>query len=136
MIICMELNRAWPCLMIVLALMQSVSAHGAYHDVVRKIREQLKQQPDNAALHFKLAQAHVGHEEASACLEELKVVENLAPGAYPTAPLRGLALSIAGKDEQSRAGHETVRENHPGETGGMAHPIGHGDAALVPPVGR
>lgn len=102
MIICMELNRAWPCLMIVLALMQSVSAHGAYHDVVRKIREQLKQQPDNAALHFKLAQAHVGHEEASACLEELKVVETLAPDAYPTAPLRGQALYIAGNYEEAK----------------------------------
>ena len=100
--ICTQLKRSCSCLLMALAILQPVSGHGAYHDVVQKLREQLKTQPDNAALHFKLAQAHVGHEEATACLEELLVVEKLAPGSYPTAPLRGQALFLGGKYEEAK----------------------------------
>ena len=71
-------------------------AHGAYHELVERIEAELKKSPADAALHFKLAEAHAGHEEAKACLKEIAEVERLAPGVYPTGYLRGFSLFQSG----------------------------------------
>ncbi len=79
-----------------------VSGHGGYHDVVTAIQTELHDRPGDAELRYKLAEAHVGHDEWWACLKEIKLVERLAPGVYPTGYLRGLALHIAGKDQEAK----------------------------------
>lgn len=63
---------------------------------------ELQENPNHAALRYKLAEAHAGHEEWRACLKEIKLVEHLAPGVYPTSFLRGLALHIAGKNADAK----------------------------------
>jgi predicted Zn-dependent protease len=78
------------------------SGHGAYHDVVTSLSAELQRNPNDAALRYKLAEAHAEHEEWRACLKEIKLVERLAPGVYPTDFLRGLALHIAGKNEDAK----------------------------------
>jgi predicted Zn-dependent protease len=86
----------------VLLLMGRSAGHGAYHDVVTALSAELQKEPDDAALHYRLAVAHADHEEWQACLEEVVTVERLAPGAYPTGYLRGLALHAAGKDDEAK----------------------------------
>lgn len=78
------------------------NGHGAYHDVVAKLSAELQQNPNDASVRYKLAEAHVGHEDWRACIKEIKLVEHLAPGIYPTDFLRGLALHIAGKEEEAK----------------------------------
>lgn len=89
--------------------------HGAYHDVVASLGEELGKNLDDAALHFELAEAHVGHDEWRACLGELVRVEALAPGVYPTGFLRGLALHTGGKEEDAKKeldGFLSANPNH------------------------
>jgi tetratricopeptide (TPR) repeat protein len=88
-------------------------SHGAYHDVVHAIEAKLKTRPDDATLHYKLAVAHVGHEEWQACLAELTEVERLAPGVHPTSYLRGLALFIGGKNELAKAALDLFLQANP-----------------------
>ncbi|MES2439373.1 MAG: hypothetical protein V4584_09915 [Verrucomicrobiota bacterium] len=76
--------------------------HGAYHDVVTAIQAELRVHPGDAALRYKLAEAHAGHDDWRACLKQIQLVERLAPGVYPTGCLRGLALHLAGKDEEAK----------------------------------
>ncbi len=80
----------------------SAFGHGAYHDVVTAIQAELHVHPGDTALRYKLAEAHVGHDDWRACLKQIKLVERLAPGVYPTGYLRGLALHLAGKDEAAK----------------------------------
>jgi tetratricopeptide (TPR) repeat protein len=78
------------------------SGHGAYHDVVAALSAELQLNPNDAALRYKLAEAHAGHEDWRACIREIKLVERLAPSVYPTDFLRGFALHLAGKDEEAK----------------------------------
>lgn len=88
--------------MLAWALAGTALGHGGYHDVVSEIQAELQEQPGDAALRYKLAQAHIGHDEWRAGLQEIKLIERIAPGVYPTGYLRGLALHIAGKDEAAK----------------------------------
>lgn len=76
--------------------------HGAYHDVVAALSAELQRNPNDAALRYKLAEAHAGHEDWRACIREIKLVERLAPSVYPTDFLRGFALHLAGKAEEAK----------------------------------
>lgn len=76
--------------------------HGAYHDVVASLEKKLEKKPNDAALHFKLAEAHIGHDEWRPCLKELELVDTLAPGVYPTGFLRGLAYHIGDKPKDAK----------------------------------
>lgn len=87
--------------------------HGAYHDTVERIQAEIKKTPDDAALRYKLAEAHAGHEESKACLKELSEVERLAPGVYPTGYLRGFALFLGGEYEQAKAALDEFLSKHP-----------------------
>jgi tetratricopeptide (TPR) repeat protein len=89
-------------LLLVILTAPTSLGHGAYHDLIDKITTGLKANPDDAALRYKLAEAHAGHEEWQACLIEIDRVERLAPGIHPTGYLRGLALLIGGKFEQAK----------------------------------
>ena len=78
------------------------SGHGAYHDVVAALSSELQRNPNDAALRYKLAEAHAGHEDWRACIREIKLVERLAPSVYPTDFLRGFALHVAGKEDEAK----------------------------------
>ena len=103
-----------------LVLMDRADGHGAYHDVVEAISAELKKKPDDAALHYRLAEAHAGHEEWQACLEEIKTVERLAPGGYPTGFLRGLALHGEGKEEEAKQSLDVFLVGNPGHVQALA----------------
>jgi tetratricopeptide (TPR) repeat protein len=94
--------------------------HGAYHDVVERIEAELKKSPDDAALHYKLAEAHAGHEESKACLKEVSEVERLAPGVYPTGYLRGFSLFIGGENERAKAVLDQFLSTHPDHVDALA----------------
>lgn len=90
-------------LLIAICLVSSPArGHGAYHDVVAGLQVKLRKAPGDPALRYKLAEAHIGHDEWRACLEELKLIERLAPGRFPTGYLRGLSLHISGNNEAAR----------------------------------
>ncbi len=98
-----NLPRVLPALVIAfLGLGGQSSGHGAYHDVVAALSAELQRNPNDAALRYKLAEAHAGHEDWRACIREIKLVERLAPSVYPTDFLRGFALHLAGKDEEAK----------------------------------
>jgi Flp pilus assembly protein TadD len=75
----------------------SASAHGAYHDVVVEVTKALETTPNDAALHFRLACAHQEHGEWTAAMEELEIVERLAPEKFETAYVQGQALATGGR---------------------------------------
>jgi predicted Zn-dependent protease len=104
----------------VLLLMGRSAGHGAYHDVVAAITAELQKKPDDAALHYRLAEAHAGHEDWQACFEEIKHVERLAPGAYPTGYLRGLALHAAGNDAEAKRELDALLSTHPKHVDALA----------------
>ncbi|MGL4400640.1 MAG: tetratricopeptide repeat protein [Luteolibacter sp.] len=85
-----------------LLLTERSSGHGAYHDVVATLSAELQRNPNDAALRYKLAEAHAGHEDWRACSQEIKLVERLAPGIYPTNFLRGFALHLVGQQEEAK----------------------------------
>lgn len=87
--------------------------HGAYHDLVDRIRTKLKATPDDAALRYQLAEAHAGHEEWQSCLAEIDRVESLAPGVHPTGYLRGAALLIGHKYERAKDSLDGFLKIHP-----------------------
>jgi tetratricopeptide (TPR) repeat protein len=111
------IHRSSGCLLAILMssclLSERLAGHGAYHDVVAGLTAELQEDPDNAALRYKLAEAHAGHEEWRSCLKEIQLVEQLAPGVYPTGFLRGLALHIAGNDEDARTTLDGFLSAHP-----------------------
>lgn len=74
-----------------------VLAHGAYHDVVAEVTRELETSPNDAALHFRLACAHQEHGEWTAAMEELEIVDRLAPEKFETAYVQGQALATGGR---------------------------------------
>ena len=71
-------------------------AHGAYHDLVRELEDELAQSPDKLEHRLLLAAAHVEHGEWEASLHEIEHLTRLAPGVYETRLLSGKALAAAG----------------------------------------
>lgn len=94
--------------------------HGAYHDVVDELSAKLRGSPNDVALRFKLAEAHAGHDEWRACLAELKLIERLAPGTYPTGYLRGLSLHTAGNEEAAKSSLDEFLKANPGHGDALA----------------
>jgi tetratricopeptide (TPR) repeat protein len=93
--------------------LQQAPAHGAYHDVVATLSKKLKDKPDDAGLRFRMAEAHAGHAEWRASLDELDRVDRLAPGKYPTALIRGLALHNADKNAEALKHLDDFLKAHP-----------------------
>ncbi|MCW1925673.1 hypothetical protein OKA05_24155 [Luteolibacter arcticus] len=99
--------------LLVMAAGSRLFAHGAYHDVVKEIEGKLAVTPDDAALHYRLAEAHAGHEEWLLCLDEIATVEGLAPGEHPTGYLRGWALQIGGKEKEAKEALDAFLRDSP-----------------------
>lgn len=89
------------------------AGHGAYHDVVARIRGELRNDGTNAGLRYQLAEAHAGHEDLRECLKELKLVERIAPGIYPVGYLRGFALEGAGCHQEAVTELDVFLTNSP-----------------------
>ena len=79
-----------------------VMGHGAYHDVVAEVTKELESAPNDAALHFRFACAHQEHGEWTAALEELEIVDRLAPEKFETAYVQGQALAAGGHLKAAR----------------------------------
>ncbi|MFD2255587.1 tetratricopeptide repeat protein [Luteolibacter algae] len=97
-----------------------LAAHGAYHDVVADLKKDLNQDPNDAELRFKLAEAHAAHDEWRACEKELRLVERLEPGKYPVVYLRGLALHVAGKEKEAKSELDTFLAGNPNHGDALA----------------
>jgi tetratricopeptide (TPR) repeat protein len=101
-------HRAWRgdlavlSVAVILLISHTLHAHGAFHDVVDALNKELREKPDDTALRFKLAEAYAGHEDPRACMMQLKLIERLSPGRFPTGYLRGLSLYIAGNDNLAK----------------------------------
>ncbi len=87
--------------------------HGDYHEVVSEIEEALKNEPENADLHFRLAMACEEHGEWSSALVALERTERLAPGKHPVSLVQGLALAKGGQWQAAEAMLNLFLETHP-----------------------
>ncbi|MEO5917446.1 MAG: tetratricopeptide repeat protein [Luteolibacter sp.] len=81
---------------------------------------ELRETPNDTGLRFKLAEAHAGHDEWRACLMQIKLIERLAPGRYPTGYLRGLSLHVGGRDEEARRALDGFLGGNPNHGDGLA----------------
>lgn len=100
--------------------LQPIAAHGAYDDLVKELKEELAIYPNDALVRYRLAEAHAGHEEWRACLQEIKLIERIAPGVHPTGYLKGLALHTAGKQEEAKQALDEFLATHPHHVDGLA----------------
>jgi predicted Zn-dependent protease len=80
----------------------------------------LEKTPDDAALHFRLAKAHQEHGECALALRALERVDELAPGKFPTAFVRGLALIDGRLWEVARGVLDGVLKAEPEHAGALA----------------
>lgn len=71
------------------------TAHGEYHDVVRELTPRIEADSDNTKLRYKLAAAHVEHDEWKLALAECDRIEKIAPGKYQLGYFRGRSLATA-----------------------------------------
>ena len=98
----------------------NVFSHGAYYDVVEKLTAELAKTPDDAQLHFRLAQAHLGHEEWDLTLKELNRVDELSTNKYPTRLLRGVALAGRKDWQAAKTELDAVLQTEPDNTDALA----------------
>ncbi len=71
-------------------------AHGTFDARLAVLNEKLVRQPEDAALHFNLAELYCEHEEPTKALAELERVKALAPGKLPVDYLSGMCLLQVG----------------------------------------
>lgn len=77
--------------------------HGAFHDVVAELTVALKKDPNDPALHFKLAAAYCDHGDWQVALDYLEKVEQLAPEKFPTDLVRGQSLLTGERAAEAKA---------------------------------
>ncbi|MES2594545.1 MAG: hypothetical protein V4662_04375 [Verrucomicrobiota bacterium] len=85
-------------LALILALMFPLSqafGHGAYHDELLRIGQELEAKPEDSSLYRQRAVLHIGHEDWQAALVDLERADRLKPDASDTHGLRGQALNLA-----------------------------------------
>jgi tetratricopeptide (TPR) repeat protein len=90
-------------------------AHGAYHDLVRGLEDDIARTPDNFEYRLRLAEAHVDHGEWEASLHEIDKIRRLAGGRYETRLFSGKALAAAGLLEESLRELNGFLESNPGD---------------------
>ncbi len=71
-----------------LLLADKAWAHGAIDAKIAELRERLLQSPEDAAVHFELADAYAEHGEWSEATKALSRSEELAPGLHPSELVR------------------------------------------------
>lgn len=83
-------------------------AHDGLHEQITRLSASIADQPNDASLHFRLAEIYCQHADIEPALKELAETERLAAGKFPTDLLRGDALLQAGKAAEARAALERV----------------------------
>lgn len=78
-----------------------VMAHGTFDARLAVLNEKLSRQPEDATLHFNLAELYCEHEEPLKALTELEQVKALAPGKLPVDYLTGMCLRQAGQPAEA-----------------------------------
>ncbi|MCE9609116.1 MAG: hypothetical protein K8R23_02695 [Chthoniobacter sp.] len=98
----------------VLALLAgSAFGHGAYHERLAQLAAELEKTPNDPALHFQLADLNGQHGDWQMSLLNLDRVEELAPGKFPTALLRGQAWLTGGQPAKAKAVLDPLLAAHP-----------------------
>lgn len=87
--------------------------HGAYHEELQRVNEQLAQHPDAPELLFKRAWVNYLHGDWQSSLVDLERTDRIAPGEWPTDFMRGQALMAAGRLEAAKAALDAFLEEQP-----------------------
>ena len=95
------------------ALTGPAFGHGAYHDRLAQLAAELEKNPADARLHFELADLNGQHGDWQMSLLNLDRVEELAPGKYLTALLRGQAWLTGGQPAKAKKALDTLLAAHP-----------------------
>ncbi len=115
-------GNAAAALSLLLSLLVPSTGHadGSYHDVLNRLNGLLEASPNDDALHFQLATAHVDHGDWAACLAEVERVERLAPGKHPTRFLEGRAFCTGGDYQMALYALDDVLEAEPNHAPALA----------------
>ena len=87
--------------------------HGSHHERLEELAAELEKNPADARLHFELADVNGQHGDWQMALLNLDRVEELAPGKYLTALLRGQAWLTGGQPEQAKKALDPLLAAHP-----------------------
>ena len=104
--LCLCPHRAFLVLSATCALMALTGpafGHGAYHERLAQLAAELEKTPNDARLHFQLADLNGQHGDWQMSLLNLDRVDELAPGKFPTALLRGQAWLAGGQPAKAKA---------------------------------
>lgn len=93
--------------------------HGALHERIAELEAQLISKPDDAALHFTLADVYQHHGNWAATLHELTIVDRLAPAQFETNLLRGQALAAGGQMVAAKTALDAFLAAHPRHSLGL-----------------
>lgn len=96
-----------------IALAGSAFGHGAYHERLAQLATELEKTPNDPALHFQLADLNGQHGDWQMSLLNLDRVDELAPGKYLTALLRGQAWLTGGQPAKAKAALDLLLATHP-----------------------
>jgi len=96
-----------------IALAGSAFGHGAYHERLAQLATELEKTPNDPALHFQLADLNGQHGDWQMSLLNLDRVDELAPGKYLTALLRGQAWLTGGQPAKAKAALDLLLAAHP-----------------------
>lgn len=116
---------------------RQILGHGAYHDVVAALNEEIALDPENVELRFRLATAHVEHGEWEPALTELAEVRRLSPDRGDLGYLSGKALSGTGKLDEALVALDDFLVKVPGHQQSLAERarvhlrLGRNDAAIT-----
>ena len=96
-----------------MALTGPAFGHGAYHERLAQLAAELEKTPNDARLHFQLADLNGQHGDWQMSLLNLDRVDELAPGKFPTALLRGQAWLAGGQPAKAKAVLDPLLAAHP-----------------------
>ena len=99
------------------ALAGRAFGHGAYHERLAQLAAELEKNPTDARLHFELADLNGQHGDWQMSLLNLDRVEELAPGKYLTALLRGQAWLAGGQPAKAASNARAPFGLRPGVSG-------------------
>jgi tetratricopeptide (TPR) repeat protein len=111
-------------------------AHGTFDARLAALGEKLALQPENAVLHFNLAELYCEHEEPAKALDELARVKSLGVGELPWDYLSGMCLRQAGRPEEALVALDRYVAVNPDSSPGHLQrarvhtALGHADASL------
>jgi predicted Zn-dependent protease len=107
---CAVLLALWP---------GAATGHENHDQRVAIITEQLRENPGDPALHFKLAETNCEHGDWQATLLNLDTVDRLAPGGFPTPFVRGQALLVGRQYARAKAALDPWLELHADDSAGF-----------------